>query len=95
MLYRFQLTRSFKQASTTSRGSIPASTQWPLSELQSVLVHTLLHTSTQVERMFPKLTQQSMAKVIKGLGWKCCVDTAAALTMALVDRYIIKEGFAT
>ena len=72
MLYRFQLTRSFKRASTTSRGSMPASTQWPLSELQSVLVHTLLHAGTRAERMLPKLTQQSMAKVIKGLGWNWC-----------------------
>jgi hypothetical protein len=69
-LYVFQLTRSFKRANSTSRGSLPASTSWPLSDLQSVLVHTLLHAADKpAERLFPKLTQQAVAKQIAKLGW--------------------------
>jgi hypothetical protein len=72
MLYVFSLKRSFKRANSTSRGSLPASTQWPLSELQSAVVHTLLHADKPAERLFPKLTQQAFAKLIAKLGWNWC-----------------------
>jgi hypothetical protein len=53
-LYLFQLTRSFKRASSQSPGSLPAATQWPLSVRQSAVVHTLLQLDKRAERLFPK-----------------------------------------
>jgi hypothetical protein len=68
----FKLTRSFKRANSTSHGSLPASNQWPLSELQSVVVHTLLLLQKRADRLFPKLTQQAASNIFARLGWNWC-----------------------
>jgi hypothetical protein len=71
LLYKFQLSRSFKRASSTSRGSLPASVMWPLSKPQSVLVHTLLHVDKPKERFF-NMSGSSIGRLIKRLGWNWC-----------------------
>jgi hypothetical protein len=71
-LYLFKFTRSFKRASSTSHGSLPASSHCPLSERQSAVVHTLLQLDKRADRLFPELTQQVASKIFARLGWKWC-----------------------